>query len=344
MKHLKNLLIISIVAIIATACGDNTQFRIAGQVDGLGTQNVHMIYVSSGALTRLTTTAVDGKFTFIGNSPEYSLVEILSSDKNVIGRVIIKNGQTVDAIFNIDDPYAIKLEGNKPCEQWSAFIRDNADIIKSGNTRKIDDAVETFVQSHKTDIVSSALMLTLFNATDNESRADSIFALISPEARPSSMTEGYRSQLADINIAALNAKIKSFSLYTAGDSIERYFPSKSSLSLFYFNGGISERRDTITSKILTLVDKYPRKRLRAVEVSFATDTVKWKYSIKDDSVTWPQTWCAGGAAHPTFDKLNIPRTPYFIVADSSGTQLYRGTSITNAIALIRQRLNANLKN
>lgn len=119
--------------------------------------------------------------------------------------------------------------------------------------------------------------------------------------------------------------------------MERYSPSRSSCSLLYFST-VQSGRDTIISTLRKAFDRYPRRRFKLVDVSFTPDTLSWKNVARMDSVGWPQVWAVGGVANSVFDELNIPRLPYFIVADSTGKQLYRGASVSRAVSAVNKRL------
>ncbi len=65
-----------------------------------------------------------------------------------------------------------------------------------------------------------------------------------------------------------------------------------------------------------------------------SDSRDWKHSVSPDSAKWEQGWTPGGIASPGLERLAIPSVPYFIVCDSTGTQLYRGASVGAAEAYI----------
>ena len=69
-------------------------------------------------------------------------------------------------------------------------------------------------------------------------------------------------------------------------------------------------------------------------MSMDADTMSWRRNVRADSVSWPTAWAAGAIAAPGVDRLGIPSVPYFIVADSTGRQLFRGRSIKQAEALV----------
>lgn len=330
------LIIAAFIAVVAAACGDDTQFRVTGEVQGLGTRTINMFYVADGAVHQEGQPAIDGKFDLHGVLGEYTIVELFTAQRALIARMIVKNGQTINCKLDLDNPYVIELKGNKPVEQWSEWIRQNAGVIEIGDSRQVNNLVADYVINHRDDILSSALMLTTYYAPDNESQADSLFALIAPTARPDKLVDDYRLLLSYNNSAHLNAKMRPFSLYSYGDSTEHYAPGKASYTLFYF-ANQEHRRDTIVRAIDAIYDNYSRRRLKVLDVSCAADTLSWKRE-RPDSLKWTRVWTPGGVASATFDHLNIPRLPYYILADSSGKQVYRGGSVTVAIDSLQQRL------
>ncbi len=330
------VLIMSLMAAVMVACGDDTRFRVTGEVQGLGTRTINMIYVADGAVHQEGQPAIDGKFDLSGVSAEYTVAELFTAQRKLIARLIVKNGQTINCKLDLDNPYVIEMKGNKPVEQWSGWIRQNAGILEIGHPAQINSLVADYVVNHRDDILSSALMLTTYHAPDYESQADSLFALISPAARPDKLVDDYRLLLSYNNTAHLNARIRPFSLYSYGDSIEHYAPGKASYTLFYF-AAQEHRRDTIVREIEKIYDDYSRRRLKVLDVSMATDTLSWK-SEHPDSLKWTRVWTPGGVASAAFDPLNIPRLPYYILADSTGTQIYRGSSANTAIDSLRRRL------
>lgn len=332
-----NLLIVLVISLILSSCGDDSQFRITGSIDGLGTRHVYIMYVADGSVNRFMTTAIDGKFVIDGVSSDYTVVEIFSSTKELVGRVLAKNGQTIECSFNPDDYYAMKIKGNKPTEQWGRFLNENSKVLSTGTPAEVNALVKKYVVDNRDNIVSSLLMMTQYDAIDNESQADSLFSLIEPKARPEKLVDDYRRLLIQVNNSALNVKVRPFSLYSYGDSMERYSPSRSSCSLLYFST-VQSGRDTIISTLRKAFDGYPRRRFKLVDVSFTPDTLSWKNVARMDSVGWPQVWAVGGVANSVFDELNIPRLPYFIVADSTGKQLYRGASVSRAVSAVNKRL------
>lgn len=324
--------------LLLTACDDDTEFRIEGTVEGLGTRNIIMTYVADRNIQSDGLVAIDGKFILIGSSKNYTIVELSTGQHQLVGRVLIKNGQTLKCKYDLEDFYKQEVKGNKPSEQWSKFLREYADSFRTENHILNNRIVADYVDSHKNDILSSALMLTQFYAVDHESQADSIFATINPEARPESLVDDYRLILSRINAAAFHGRIRTFTLANLRDTTERYYAGRSSYTLFYFSGQGNERRDTIYPILREINDSIKNRWARVYEVSMAQDTATWRRIARQDSVGWPRVWVAGGTANPTFEELDIPRLPYYILSDSVGEPVYRGGSVKTASDTLYRRL------
>lgn len=332
-----SILIITLCGILS-ACDDEPQFRITGTVDGLGTRRVTMVYPADGILHTATVTAIDGKFSFTGSSRDYTMVEFLSPQGKVFSRLPVKNGQSIKCELDIDDPYKLELKGSKPAQQWAEFLTKNHDLLTDGTPEMINQAVEEYVNSNKNNIISSLMLLTLYNAADNESKTSSLFASLSPEARPEKLVSGYRLLLSQNNNAAINVKVRPMTLTNSKDSAERFVPLRSSYSLLHFSTGTAAQANQANKAILQAFDRYTRRRLRVLEISLAPDSIQWKNSLAGDTTKWAHTWVPGGASSPLLYDLNIPRAPYFILADSTGNQIYRGSSIATAIDSLNNRL------
>lgn len=312
------------------SCGDNSEFRVAGEITGMGTQNLRIFYYADGAVQSVTSAALDGKFRFAGNSKNPTIVEIFSSNRTFIGRVMVKNGEEINCKFDRNDRYNVSLSGNDVSSEWGKFLRDNAGTFATGDYSLINKAVAGYVAKHRNNMLSTVLLLTEYHVPDNELEADSLLQSIAPEACPEYLVEGFRHQLAEIGSAAARGEIYPMNLYCSADSLYGYNPEKSSVSVLCFTSSGAAQRDSAVAAMRLWSKDYKPSRLQIVDISFATDTAVWHEDIRNDSASWTQCWAPGSVAEKSIERLSIPRTPYFIVVDSLGHQLYRGMSLHKA--------------
>ncbi len=324
--------------LLLNACGDNDKFQVKGTIPGIGTQNLRIVYCSMGAIRSEIVTVVDDKFSFEGSSITPTIVEVFTSDRILLGRLIAENGDHLECVLDKSSPYKLSVKGNKDSQRWATFLGENEPIFATKDPIKINQLISKYVTSHKEDLVSTALIITDFYTTGQEETADSLLSIINPAAHPQDLVKGYESLLAKVCGQQTLDKITTMTFYTASDTINTVNPSRSSFSLFCFTLGDNPIREQVVKDLRNMREQYTTKRLALLDISLDSDTIIWKKTIKSDSATWVQCWAPGSIAAHQIQRLNISRIPFFIVADSTGKQLYRGLSFVDAEALINAQL------
>ena len=328
-----------VLSALLFSCGDSSEFRVAGVVDGIGTQNIKMIYYANGAVRESRTSVIDGKFSVIGVSAEPTLVELQTLDGALLGCLMVKNGETIECKLDKTNRYKVSFEGNDVSEQWGKFLVENEEILSSGDADKKNEFIAKYVSSHRDEMFSTVLMLTEFHYPDYEVMGDSLLKAISEEARPRSMVESYMSMLAHVTSPKATEEVTPMKIYCKADSLKTYNPASSSYSLLAFTGGDEQARKEILPYLKKWSKEHKSRKLKIVDISLVADTMAWHNIIRNDSSQWEQGWVLGSVRAPAIERLAIPRTPYFIVVDSAGTQLYRSSSIEKVANEINLRLN-----
>ncbi len=332
---------IIIAQLLLVACGDSSEFRVAGEIAGMGTQNLRIFYYADGAVHSVTSAALDGKFRFAGQSAKPAIVEIFSSNRTLIGRVIVKNGEELDCRFDKDNRYNVSVAGNPTASEWAKFLTENADALASPDDSLANGVIAGYVNRHRDNILSTVLMLTEFRLPGNELLADSLMRLISPQASPDNLAEGFRAQLAAMVSDAARGDIFPMNLYCAGDSLYGFNPACSRLSVLYFSSSGDSSSDSVRSAFGKWRKDYKPRQLGIVDISLDFDTASWNRYVQKDNHSWMQCWAQGSVAARSIERLAIPRTPYFIVADSLGRQLYRGMSLDDVKVIVNDSLAVN---
>lgn len=328
-----SILLTVLMAFIAVACSKPESFRIDGHVDGLGSEEIEMYYVASDAGVKhvAVRAGADGSFTVEGKSPEPVFVELFRSNGAPIATLVAANGDRIKLEMTLDKPSTIRMSGTDRTERYSAFIAENA-----GRGRmEVDKAVAEYVGNNSGHMSATMVLLTMFDALRDPFAADSLLNLIAIEARPASLTGGYRTLLGAACNLHLGDLIKPFSVVGAADSVTGFVPSSRPWSLLVFTD--PDKSDSLTSVLASLRRERPRSRLDILEVAVWGDSATWRRAISTDSATWRQAWVCGGPGSPSISHLAIPTTPFFIVSDSTGRQCLRTSSIADMAAFIRAR-------
>ena len=336
MKKITLLLSLSIMLLLYS-CGDASTFSAEGTVKDLGTQNMRVIYYSNG--TQLLTVPVkDDKFEFKAQITQPTIVEFYTSGKMLLGRAFVSNGDDLECTFIKNSPQRAVIEGNDVSERWTKFLNENIETFARGNVKKINSLVAKYITSNKQDILSTLLLITEYINLENEDEAIKLLSTISPEARPQSIIESYEALLDRGNNVKAREKLSTTSYYSRDDSLSTYIPHKSSYSVIAFSNESSRQEEKLAENMRAFSNDYAKKRLQVVDISFDPDTALWKKSTATDSATWQQGWVLGGASAHSIERLGISRLPYYIVADSTGNQLYRGCSIDSVKNKIKRLL------
>lgn len=337
MRHFRIFLIILGISLLLPGCGKKHDFIIQGQIEGIGMRTVTATYYSGGGLKRVSTMAMDNKFALKGEAPRPTLVTLALSDGTPLATLIAENGDKLTVTGDLAAPLAIKSEGNSESEDISEWVNDNASVIQSRNAEAINKAVAEWVGKHRSSKASTALMVTYFQTPGYERLADSLMTLLSSGARAPEVVQNFTGVLSSQLGEAASMEVPGLYLYDSTDSVINFNPHQSKALLLCFMNDSRTARDSVGAQIRRLMASYPDARFKAVEISTAADSASWRNSIAGDSATWRLTWAPGTIASASIRKLAIPRMPFFIVADSAGTQIYRGASITAAAAVIDKK-------
>lgn len=320
-----------IVACLTAGCGDSDSFTIEGTVDGNANINLRFVYYANGALVKGLTAAREGKFEYKGVSPNPTIVEILDNDYRVMGRVYISNGDHIECHLIRNAPNDITVSGNDVSERWASFLNKNSSQLASAQA---NEAIEKYVASNPDDIVSTLLMVTSYNASTDAYRADSVMEMISTNARPAVLVDGFNSLLQRLVDESTVGNLAPITTLNKRDSLIDINPADAPYSLIVLSDKNSGRQDSIVAALKRLNRRSLRKSLQLADIALDRDTTTWRNSVRPDSATWSQVWVAGSLASPGIDRLGVTRLPYFIVTDSSGRQLLRTNSVRRAETFI----------
>lgn len=329
----------ALLAVVGCGCSKQRYFKVKGEIEGLGSQTVTMLYYAAGGLQR-TTAHGDGTgaFELQGESAVPTLAVVELADGTVLANLVAQNGNNITLEGETGNPMDIKVKGSGPSSAIAKWQNENAAILASGNAAAINQAVKRFVENNKGNIASTAILVTHFRADGYETMADSLMTIINPDVRPGSVVQNFSSVLATQLSSKTLATVKPMLLFSATDTTFYFVPSAQKISLLAFVPELRNCRDSIVPQLAALKLKYGDRRFDVVEFASGLDSLQWRNSIKPDSASWHQVWAPGSVSAPAVRSLTVPRVPYFIVVDSAGNQLLRTHSISAANDAVRKAL------
>jgi len=249
-------------------------------------------------------------------------------------------GDDVKITGTTDDPYLWEIGGNSINEGLSLWRKANADVLRKGDAAGINTAVAEFVVKNPDSVVSTILLLTAFSRRDDEKGFASLWRRLEGDALDEDMIRliGRTDQPA-VELSR-EGQVKAMKLHCVGDTMRVYDPKKYAATILYFwrNGG-AKRQETIDSlRRLTLLPAY-KDRGMVVSINFDAEDMAWMSSARTDSLDNAfDAWIFAGEADSRMLGLGVPRTPYFIVADRKGRQLYRGSDYVSASRVFRKTI------
>lgn len=333
------LLSVLFSALLAVSCSKPKDFTVEGTLTDGSTINMRAIYIDNGHLENSVFPTDKGSFTLRGSSADGTIVELLTNDYRVLGRFYAKDGDKIKLKIDPKSPNKISVEGNEVSQRWAKLINDNARLLDSRDRQGINAFVAKYVAAHRDDLVATLLLLTAYDWAADPAGAEKLLLSIAPEARPSSLVDGYSMNLARVGKRATEARIVPFSYLDERDSLANFNPRRQKLALLSFSDDRSGRADSIVPGLKRIWQwRGGDTRLRVIDFSLDGDTLTWRRGVRRDSTAFDHGWVAGSVAAPAFDIMGIQRLPFFLVVDSTGTQLYRGPSITQAEKTLKSKL------
>ena len=320
--------------LVLAACGGGDNFTVIGEVEGLGTQNLHAVYRTGSRYNQITTAALDSKFSFTGASDKPVVIDIYTRLNVPVGSLVARNGETVEVKFKLNEPGFMQAKGSDLSERIARFRTENAASINASDAAAVNAAVARYVGANPKDFVSAYLLTSLFDASVDPALADSLASLIDPAVA----TAIGSLQSFDELLYAANDSLSTFEpmkLYTTGDSVTTVAPDGSKgvfLAVLEHDG--SEPYDSLASR-LNRLQNANKKTLRVVELSVVRDTTAWREQVCDVKPVYTRCWEPGEVSSPALVALGLRRLPWYVAADSTGAIIYAGSVYEDAIAKIR---------
>ena len=320
------------MSLLLTSCGHSDRFNVELNADGLGSQSVTMTYYARGAVNTVNMVSDEqGHVSFTGDAPDPTLAELcLTASGKPVATLIVENGDDITVRMTMDNPAALSVDGTDENRRLAAFMNDNADAIRSHNAARVNAAIKAFILANPRSTASTALLVTRFHIEGYETLADSLLNVIDPAARPIALIENFNSVMASRATDRYRQPIRSLQLFGAADSVYSYVTFKQSYTLMAFVDRHPAKTDSVARILEEIASRFPASKVRVLEISLSPDSAAWHRAVKSDSARRDRAWARGAAASLALERLNIPATPYFIIGDSTGVQLYRSASVTNA--------------
>lgn len=334
-----NWIFIFIVAALLGSCTKN-EFKIKGSLEGAGTQNLRFVYYASddkkGLVMESVVPVVNGVFDYSGIIRNPSIIWIFKPDHTLLNVLYVERGNEMTVTGKIDSPYAWKVTGNELQEALSKWQSDNEGMLMGRDAATTSKAVAKYVKENPTDKLSALLLMSMYSDKNRVDERKELWDSLDEDIRDEDLLNAVTGMRQYIINQASKAKVHQMSFCSFADTMTVFSPRKSKVSVLYLWRIKEEHHKTDITALKKIADKYTKaKQLQIADINLDRDTSLWRRDARVDSVDkWERMWAVGAEMNKSISRLNVPRTPYFIVVDSTGTQIYRGdvpSEMENAI-------------
>ncbi|MGM9802757.1 MAG: hypothetical protein ACI308_01120 [Muribaculaceae bacterium] len=333
MKQLRFALI-AITALVLTACRSDS-FRLEARIDGLGTQNVQVIYATSDGVVADWVTANDDRISYQGSAPELTVVNVLSDNGAPIARMAVIDGDKIQLKGVFGDPMNIQYKGSKVTQRWTDFLKKHREEIESNNNAMLNIEIEKYMRENKDDVVSTLLLLYDYSSLSNTQHTDSLLNILNDDAKPLYLLSTYHTLRNARSKVEAQKHFFMFDLYDSNGTWSTVRTSGHSYSIMWF-WSRDDSYHNLTVDSLKQLGKTYGSRLQIADVYVDGDTAIWRKTFKNDSTKWLHLWAPGGPKGKYLEPLNIYTTPTYLLIDSFGNYNYRGASLAELIKAMKQ--------
>lgn len=292
------------MAIGASSCGDKTAFTVEAKIDGIGTQNLTAIWRSApdGNLSIQEITAVGNQFNFNGNASEPVLIEIFTGQGALLLRAMATGGDEIRLSGSGED---LRVTGSVTGERFAEALN------RIHEDPDANSSIKNYIAENPNDVVSTALLISMFDTRGNEALADSLYNAIDSVARPAWLTADWISTLTSAISAQQIDSIGEFrAFFTKPDTIATF----SGAHRYVFTQTAAQR----TARVLDSLRVWAKEKdaPELLDIYLGNDRTSWRATIDGDSAEWTQLLAPGGPA--VLPPLATMKLPVCLTTDSMG--------------------------
>lgn len=360
---MKKLALIVLVAILAAACQQKSQFTLNGEVSPASDGKIVMFGFENGNPVPTDTAVItDGKFTFTGDVeiPELKLLR-LEGQKDFISQVFVEPGKINTTIFpdSLDANYTI---GSKSHDLFQSYMDEIIhfssserqmqnrfrDAQQTGDQEEMEmimleyetmlDNTQLFArniisQNPESPVAAYIYLMNFFQEAEIE-ELDSIVTLFAP-IKESEFVKTIEDRAEKLRVSVVGAQAPDFTLNNAdGEQI-----SLSSLQgkyvLIDFWASWCQPCMVELPNLIDLYDQYNDKGFEIFGVSLDRDRNAWVNTVDEKNMVWPNVWDMEGEEPAEAATLyGVTGIPHTVLLDKEGVIIaknLRGEELKNKL-------------
>lgn len=329
MTRIATTLCLLLAATLLSGC--SSSFSIKGNIEGLGDQNMRVVYATAQGVQESWVKVKANRFEVKGKVDGPTLVTLVDVTARPIARFVLDEGDDVKVRGNCSDIYRLECKGPKLCEQWMQFHTDNATLYQSSQTDKINQLIEQYAAAHPDDELSTVLLLFDYSRATQPQLLDKQLAKLSDKAKPQALLDIWK-RLQKATEAARAPQVGSMVMLASNGSYEALNPTLGRFTLMWLWTPAPEHSQQV-EQLKQL--QQSAKGLQVADVLMEPDSAMWRPTLRNDATTWHHFWAPEGPMNTALKPLGITSVPCFVVLDSRGKVLYHGSDLNQASKAIK---------
>lgn len=281
-----------------------------------------------------------GKGKLIAPTKYPSIVYVFSTSASTPSAIFyVRRGDHIKISGDGTNPMDWEIKGNSLSEKWSEWRLANKPALISGG-KELNRSISDYVTKNPDSQLSTALLILQYSRRDDEEGFLKLFKSLKPGATSD------RELMAALAVADMpggefdsGGNLSKMVLSAPSGDADTLFFNKGKASLLIFRDNknreyLSEEKDSLK----TLLKEFPDSSSRMIaRIYLDPDSMTWIKSVKSDSLrNIAVGWMPHGVADSTAMAVGVKRTPYYIVADGKGKQVYRGSDLKKSIEIFRK--------
>lgn len=239
------------------------------------------------------------------------------------------------------NPATWSVAGNEENEAWSKWRLNNLKALEKRDPKEINRAVAAYVKAHPDTKLATLLMLTTFNRREDEPGYLELWNIIPEKVKTPQILMAAGRPDQPVSDITRPDDLGSLRLHAFRDTVITLDSKAGKITLLWFRRSennllTDEVKDSLRSLHRTFGNS---SKLRIAEIAFEPDTVTWVREVLADSTGWIHAIVPAAEASEEAMRLQVGRTPFFIVTDKTGKQCYRGEDIKAAVIEARKLVN-----
>ena len=348
-------------AVFFIACNQDDSYTIKGEISDLQSNRLYFVPANDSVhINRIDTVFTkNGKFTYTGNSTDFSSVIIYIGDKNSWITVWVKNGQNISIKGNANSPELILAKGGTTNDLLAQFKKENSLLIKERgdlqdklSAKKRDSEENTlegsdiqissqilnlnqllkkqaqdFVELHLSEFASLVLILDYILDTNDLADIKPYLAQITGEIRKTDLFKELEALSTRDDAVAIGNPAPEFCFTSTENdtlSLERY---KDKYLLLTFMASWCNTCKPEFEKLTAIQKDFSDKDLEILTVSIDENSSDWMRLAKEKEFLWDQRIENKGWASPVVSKYRIQSIPFLYLIDKNGMIINSGSSI-----------------